>query len=79
VRCRRRSDLVAPPSFLHSCAVSSSRRHPREATLPTLFRLLVFLGFVAAAIYGAMIALVTFVHPQQHEITQTVVLPKTPR
>jgi hypothetical protein len=37
------------------------------------------MAFVAALIYGAMIALVTFVHPEQHEITQIVVIPKTPK
>lgn len=43
--------------------------------MPTLFRLLFVVGLIAALAYGAMVAMVTFVHPEPHEITQTVRLP----
>lgn len=47
--------------------------------MPTLFRLVVVLAVIAGLAYGAMLALVTFVHPQQREITQSISLPKQPR
>jgi hypothetical protein len=47
-----------------------------ETRVPTLFRLLVVIGLVVALVYGAMWAMVTFIHPQQHEISQPVTLPK---
>ena len=47
--------------------------------MPTLFRLIVVLGLIAAFVYGAMLAMVTFIHPQQREIVQSVPLPKAPR
>lgn len=37
--------------------------------MPTLTRLLVFVAFVAAIVYGAMFALAGFVRPTTHEIT----------
>ena len=40
--------------------------------MPTLFRFLAFLVIVAAIIFGCMLALVTFVEPQQREMTQTI-------
>jgi uncharacterized membrane protein YdfJ with MMPL/SSD domain len=40
--------------------------------VPTLFRFLAFLLIVAAIVFGGMIALVTFVEPQQREMTQTI-------
>ena len=40
--------------------------------MPTLIRFLIVLGVIAAAIYGSMIALVTFVEPHQREITVRV-------
>ena len=43
--------------------------------MPTLLRLLFVVGLIAALAYGAMVAMVTFVHPEPHEITQTVRLP----
>ena len=43
--------------------------------MPTLVRLLVVIGLIAALGYGAMLALVTFVHPEPHEIVQTIRLP----
>lgn len=47
--------------------------------MPTLFRLLFVVGLIVAVAYGAMLALVTFVHPEQREITQTIILPKVPK
>lgn len=44
--------------------------------MPTLFRLLFVIGVIAALVYGAMIAMVTFLQPQPREISQTVTLPK---
>ncbi len=44
--------------------------------MPTLFRLLVFVGLLVALAYGAMFAMVTFIHPEQREISQSIVLPK---
>jgi uncharacterized membrane protein YdfJ with MMPL/SSD domain len=37
--------------------------------MPTLFRFLVVIGVIAAVIYGAMFALVTFVEPKKGEMT----------
>jgi hypothetical protein len=44
--------------------------------VPTLFRLLVIIAVLVGLAYAAMWALVTYVQPEQHEITQTVTLPK---
>ena len=43
-----------------------------ETPVPTLFRFLAFLAIVGALVFGGMIALVTFVEPQQREMTQTL-------
>lgn len=43
--------------------------------MPTLFRLLIVIALVAALAYGTMLAMVTFLHPPQHEIVQTIQLP----
>jgi hypothetical protein len=40
--------------------------------LPSLIRFLATLGVLAAVAFGAMLALVTFVEPQQREMTQVV-------
>jgi hypothetical protein len=40
--------------------------------LPTLFRLIFVIALIAGLVYGAMIALVTYVQVQPREITQTV-------
>ncbi|MGD9912997.1 MAG: histidine kinase [Rhizobiaceae bacterium] len=37
--------------------------------MPTLFRFLVVIGVIAAVVYGAMFALVTFVEPKKGEMT----------
>jgi hypothetical protein len=40
--------------------------------LPTLFRLVFIIAVMAGLVYGGMIALVTYVHVQPREMTQTV-------
>ena len=40
--------------------------------MPTLFRFLLIVGILAALLYAGMIALVTYVEPQQREIIQQV-------
>lgn len=37
--------------------------------MPTLFRFLFFCAVLAGMIYGAMVALVTFVEPREREVT----------
>jgi hypothetical protein len=46
--------------------------------LPSLFRFLFVVGFLAALVYGGMVALVAFVKVEPREITETVTLPKAP-
>ena len=43
--------------------------------MPTLFRLLIAIALIVAVVYGAMLAMVTFLQPQPREISQTIVLP----
>jgi hypothetical protein len=40
--------------------------------VPSLFRFLLTLGALAALVYFGMLALVTFVQPQPHQIIQTI-------
>jgi hypothetical protein len=40
--------------------------------VPSLFRFLIVISLLAGCVYGAMIALVTFVEPQPREMTQTI-------
>ena len=40
--------------------------------MPSLIRFVFIMALLSALGYGAVLALVTFVEPQQHEITQTV-------
>ena len=40
--------------------------------MPSLIRFLFTVGLLAGLVYGAMLALATFVEPQQREMTQTV-------
>ena len=40
--------------------------------MPTLFRLVFIIAVMAGLVYGGMIALVTYVHVQPREMTQTV-------
>ena len=47
--------------------------------LPTLIRLVIMLGGLAALTYGAMLLLATQVKIAPHEITESVDLPKAPK
>jgi hypothetical protein len=40
--------------------------------VPSLIKFLVLAGILAAIVYGAMLALVTFVEPQPREMSQTI-------
>ena len=40
--------------------------------MPSLIRFLIIIGVLAGLVYGAMIALVTFVEPQPREMTQSI-------
>ncbi len=40
--------------------------------MPSLFRFLLTLGALAAFVYLGMLALVTFVQPQPHQIIETI-------
>ncbi|MGH6817352.1 MAG: hypothetical protein ACREC1_01100, partial [Methylovirgula sp.] len=44
----------------------------RRTTVPSLFRLLVTVGLLVGLVYATMLALVTFVTPQPHQIIQTI-------
>jgi hypothetical protein len=49
------------------------RKDPKGCVaLPSLIRFLAILGVLAAVAWGGMLALVTFVEPQQREMTQAV-------
>lgn len=47
--------------------------------MPTLLRLLFVLGCIVAIAYGAMLAIVIYLHPTPREISQSVPLPKVPK
>lgn len=40
--------------------------------MPSLFRFLLIIGTLAGLVYLGMLALVTFVAPQQHQIIETI-------
>ncbi|MGI8567781.1 MAG: histidine kinase [Methylocella sp.] len=40
--------------------------------MPSLIRFLLLAGILAGIVYGAMIALVTFVEPQPREMSQSI-------
>ena len=40
--------------------------------MPTLFRFFAFLAILAGIVFGGMVALVTFVEPQQREMIEVV-------
>ena len=40
--------------------------------LPAILRFLLFVGVIVGLVWGAMLALVTFVEPQPREMTQTI-------
>ncbi len=43
--------------------------------MPSLFRFLFIVGTIAGLVYLGMVALVTYVTPQPHEIVETVPIP----
>lgn len=43
-----------------------------ENSVPSLLRFLVIVGLVAGLIFAAMVALVTFVQPEQREMTHSI-------
>lgn len=43
--------------------------------MPTLFRLLFVIGILAAIVWGAMLAMVTYMKPQPRMIEHNVALP----
>lgn len=45
---------------------------PAENRVPSLIKFLLLAGILAGIVYGAMIALVTFVEPQPREMSQTI-------
>lgn len=47
--------------------------------MPSLFRFLFIVGALAGLVYLGMIALVTYVTPQPHEISEPVPIPKLNR
>ena len=61
---------------LHAHRLSSSLRSRR---LPTLIRLVIVLGGLAALAYGGIFYLATFAKITPHEISETVTLPKAPK
>jgi hypothetical protein len=40
--------------------------------VPTLFRFILWIAIIVGLVYGGMIALVTFVQVQPHEMSQTI-------
>ncbi|MEN3380710.1 MAG: hypothetical protein V7608_754, partial [Hyphomicrobiales bacterium] len=48
------------------------RGQPRVATMPSLIRLLMVVGLLGGAAYGAMFALANFVQPKSREMTITI-------
>ncbi len=40
--------------------------------MPSLFKFLAIVGILGGLAYGAMLALVTFVEPEQRDMTQTL-------
>ena len=51
----------------------------RRKPVPSLIRFLILAGGLAAAIYGAMYALVATVQVQPREMTQIIEIPKAPK
>lgn len=47
--------------------------------MPTLFRLLLVVGLLAALAFGAMTAMVTYMKPDPHPISQTINIPQAGR
>jgi len=53
---------------LYTCAASGLE----FATMPSLIRLLMVVGLLGGAAYGAMFALANFVQPKQREMSITI-------
>ena len=47
--------------------------------MPTLLRLLLVLAVFAAIAFGIMLAMVTYMRPQSHAVTETITLPARPK
>lgn len=61
--------VLAPEPFLSEIA----RRPPEVCSdVPTLFRFLAVLAILAGLGFAGLVALVTFVEPQQREISETL-------
>ncbi len=57
------------PVCLELSGTDGLRRIGQNAAMPSLIRLLIVLGVLAALVYGGMIALVTIVDPNPREMT----------
>lgn len=44
--------------------------------MPTLIRLMLVVGALAAVAFGVMTAMVTYMKPQPHAISQTIAIPQ---
>jgi hypothetical protein len=62
----------ADRAFFQRTAVYLPRKVVEFATMPSLIRLLMVLGLLGGAAYGAMFALANFVEPKQREMSITI-------
>lgn len=46
------------------------------SAVPTLIRLMLVVGALAAVAFGVMTAMVTYMKPQPHAISQTIAIPQ---
>jgi hypothetical protein len=66
------------PNRRHAGSIRPSGSYPKAAdsrefaTMPSLIRLLMVVGLLGGAAYGAMFALANFVQPKQREMTITI-------
>jgi hypothetical protein len=60
--------------LLISAPARDGKKHvfSRVDRLPSLIRFILLIGILIGIGWGAMLALVTFVEPQQREMTQTI-------
>jgi hypothetical protein len=61
--------------LLNCVGAPCARVGSQELGVPTLFRLLLVLSALAALVYGGMTAMVTYMTPQPHQISQPINLP----
>ncbi len=66
---RRAGDVGAILVLYHTAEFAESLR---SSGLPSLFRFIFTVAFLAGLVYAGMVALATFVTPVPHEIVQTV-------